>query len=107
MNDYNGYPPIKQIKSIRVSACFGQATKEYTISAPRVIKTTLCLTSKGTKGLTSLEASSWAYRLSAYVYTLRHDYGMDIPMTKEPHDGGWHARYILNTPVTVLNVTTK
>ena len=57
----------------------------------------------GQNGVTALELSNtWAYRTSAYVHDLRHDYGMDIAMIREEHKGGWHGRYILNSPVEIL-----
>ncbi|WP_411290783.1 hypothetical protein [Sphingorhabdus sp.] len=60
------------------------------------------LISAGSKGVTALELSSWAYRLGAYVHTLRHDYGLEIETLREPHDGGWHGRYVLHTPCQII-----
>lgn len=56
----------------------------------------------GSKGVKALELSSWAYRLGAYVHTLRHDYGLAIETLREPHDGGWHGRYVLHTPCQII-----
>ena len=56
----------------------------------------------GGEGVTALELSSWAYRLGAYVHTLRHDYGLAIETLREPHDGGWHGRYVLHTPCQIV-----
>lgn len=55
-----------------------------------------------TEGITALEMSSWAFRLGAYVHILRHDYCLEIETRREPHDGGWHARYVLHTPVNLI-----
>jgi len=44
-------------------------------------------------------------RWSAYVHKLRHEYGLQIDTLHEPHAGqfaGTHARYILQTPVSIL-----
>ena len=60
------------------------------------------LINAGSKGVTALELSSWAYRLGAYVHTLRHDYGLAIETLREPHDGGWHGRYVLHTPCQII-----
>ena len=57
----------------------------------------------GSKGVTALELSTWAYRLGAYVHTLRHDYGLTIETLREPHDGGWHGRYVLHTPCQIID----
>jgi hypothetical protein len=59
-----------------------------------------------TKGATALELSSWALRLSHYIFILRTEYGLEIEMVREKHAGidgaGWHGRYFLYTPVTLL-----
>jgi hypothetical protein len=60
------------------------------------------LINAGSDGVTALELSSWAYRLGAYVHTLRHDYGLAIETLREPHDGGWHGRYVLHTPCQII-----
>ena len=66
-------------------------------------QTLMALLKKGSKGITSLEMSNtWALRLAAYVFELRHKYGLEIAMEREEHEGGWHARYILITPVQVV-----
>ena len=55
-------------------------------------------------GVIALELSNtWALRLGAYVHRLR-GHGLDIETVREPHDdiGGWHARYVLNSPVNIL-----
>ncbi|MEN3973797.1 hypothetical protein [Emcibacter sp. SYSU 3D8] len=49
-----------------------------------------------------MEVATWAYRLGAYVHTLRREYGLAIDMVHEPHDGGWHGRYVLRSPVSIL-----
>ena len=67
----------------------------------QVAKTLLALVAAGTKGITALEVTTWAYRLGAYVHTLRRVYGLAIDMVREPHDGGWHGRYVLRSAVSV------
>ena len=59
------------------------------------------LIERGAAGVTSLEVASWAYRLGAYIFDLRHDYGLSIDTLREEHDGGWHARYVLRSPVVI------
>lgn len=39
-----------------------------------------------------------AFRLSGYVHKLRAR-GLDIATHRSPHEGGWHARYELLTPL--------
>lgn len=64
-------------------------------------KALVALSSAGTAGITALEVNSWAYRLGAYVHTLRHDYGLTIETLRELHEGGWHGRYVLRSPVSI------
>ena len=72
------------------------------ISARQPRRALTALISAGSKGVTALELSSWAYRLDAYVHTLRHAYGLAIETLREPHDGGWHGRYVLHTPCQII-----
>lgn len=71
------------------------------IVAGQVAKALVALVKAGGGGVTALEVNSWAYRLGAYVHTLRHDFGLIIETCKEAHEGGWHARYVLHSPVTI------
>ncbi|MBU6167259.1 MAG: hypothetical protein KGQ52_14190 [Alphaproteobacteria bacterium] len=62
----------------------------------------VALVQAGKAGVTALEVSNWAYRLGAYVHRLRHENGLAIVTEREAHDGGWHGRYVLRCPVTLL-----
>lgn len=96
-NKYN------QLKSAKVSINPGKRNENTgVITAKTVAKTLCCLVDAGADGVTALEISSWAFRLGAYIHILREDYGLDIEMVREDHEGGWHGRYILHTPVTIL-----
>jgi hypothetical protein len=72
------------------------------ISARQPKRALVALIRAGSKGVTALELSSWAYRLGAYVHILRHEYGLAIETLREPHDGGWHGRYVLHTPCQII-----
>jgi len=72
------------------------------INARQPQRALAALIKAGSNGVTALELSSWAYRLGAYVHTLRHDYGLAIETLREPHDGGWHGRYVLHTPCQII-----
>ena len=65
-------------------------------------RTLVALVSAGGAGVTALEMSSWALRLAAYVKPLRDDFGLSIETVRELHDGGWHGRYVLHTPVSIV-----
>jgi hypothetical protein len=74
-----------------------------TLTAPKLIRTMEALLKAKSKGITALELSNtWALRLGAYVFDLRHDYGLKIITRSEKHPEGWHGRYVLMTPVTVV-----
>ncbi len=72
------------------------------IVSGQVAKALAALSSSGAAGVTALEVNSWAYRLGAYVHTLRHDYGLTIETVRELHEGGWHGRYVLLSPVSIV-----
>lgn len=67
----------------------------------QVAKALAALVAAGNRGVTALEVATWAYRLGAYVHTLRHQHGLAIETRREPHEGGWHGRYVLRSPVTL------
>jgi len=64
-------------------------------------KALIALVCGGDRGVTALEAASWAYRFAAYCYELRTRYGLAIRTEREEHPGGWHGRHFLETPVTI------
>lgn len=90
------------------------ATVHDTPSAPRTLtlngktaRTLRALVDKGVAGITALEMSNtWALRIADYVHTLRHTHNISILMVKEPHEGGWHARYVLQSNVTLQEPET-
>jgi len=69
-------------------------------------RTLVALIDSRKNGITALELSSWALRLSHYIFILRTEYSLNIEMKREEHDGvagpGWHGRYFLHTPAAVL-----
>jgi hypothetical protein len=62
----------------------------------------VALVKAGPAGVTALEVNSWAFRQAAYVHRLRTENGLAIVTEREKHDGGWHGRYVLCCPVTLL-----
>ena len=64
-------------------------------------KALLALVEAGPRGVTALEASSWAYRLAAYCHDLRRKHGLSIRTDKENHPGGWHGRHVLDSDVRI------
>ena len=54
-------------------------------------KALIALVCGGDRGVTALEAATWAYRLAAYCHELRTRYGLAIRTDREEHPGGWHG----------------
>ena len=112
----SGFASVTNPKSNATSSDYSQTNRKskrnaltadtpagrITISARQERRALAALIKAGSQGVTALELSSWAYRLGAYVHTLRHDYGLAIETLREPHDGGWHGRYVLHTPCQII-----
>lgn len=96
--------PFINVKAVKAKIWRHKKPKEIHITARTTARTLLALSLAGTQGVTALEISSWAFRLGAYVYTLKHQYGLDIQTIREAHPHGWHGRYILHTPVEVMDI---
>ncbi len=72
----------------------------------RYAQTLKALVAAGQSGTTALEISSWALRLSHYVFILRREYGLEISMELEPNGGdygGSHGRYRLVSRVLLID----
>jgi hypothetical protein len=71
-------------------------------------RTLMALVDSGPRGITALDISTWALRLSHYVFVLRSEHGLLIEMVREDHDGpagkGWHGRYFLQSSVVIESV---
>ena len=70
----------------------------------KVAKAMLALASACDKGVTAQEVSTWAYRFSAYCFVLRHEHSLVIETLREDHEGGWHGRHVLRSPITILPI---
>ncbi len=71
----------------------------------RDAQTLEALLSSGRQGITALDLSHWALRLSHYIFKLRRTYGLQIEMVEEGHGGdfpGKHGRYFLRSQVEIL-----
>lgn len=95
---------MSQQKKMTLTAEIRLAEGVQVVSAVgQVARTLKALVESENAGITALEVSNtWALRLSAYVHTLRHEYGLEIETKREPHEGGYHARYVLHTPVEII-----
>lgn len=95
-----------KIEGALVALVNGDRRIEIPATQKRVRQTLAALIDAGPNGVTSLEISSWALRLSEYIRRLRHDYHLSITTQDEPHDIGGikatHGRYRLVDRVEVL-----
>lgn len=94
--------PKSRSKRKKIAVALNTPAGRIVISARQELRALAALINAGCCGVTALELSSWAYRLGAYVHSLRHGYGLEIETLREPHDGGWHARYVLHTPCEII-----
>lgn len=87
----------------RAKAVFRIASGPFLTATGREAQTIIALVEAGAKGITSLEAfkAGWAVRLTAYVFDLKA-MGVPIRASREPHDGGNHARYFIDGQVEVI-----
>ncbi len=95
---------IINIKAVKARIWLNKEPKVIHITSRTVARTIAALASKGQHGVTALEMSSWAFRLGAYIHILKRDYGLDIVTLREEHPHGWHGRYVLHTPIEVLEI---
>jgi hypothetical protein len=64
-------------------------------------KALTALVAAAERGCTALEVATWALRFAHYVLCLRR-LGLQIDMEREAHQGGWHGRYRLRSPVQIV-----
>ncbi len=72
------------------------------IASGQEARALLALVAAGSRGVTALECSSWAFRLAAYCHALRKRYALSIRTERERHPGGWHGRHVLDSCVEIL-----
>jgi hypothetical protein len=76
------------------------------IATGREGETLLQLVERGAKGVRAYDFPGGPpFRLAAYICDLRA-MGLAISTASEPHAGGWHARYLLETPLVISRIET-
>ena len=103
MSNHSEYHPIINLQA----RAWHAGVPTYFELKGQVARTLAALITAKSNGITALEMSTWAYRLGAYIHNLRRDHNLDIATLREEHPGGWHARYVLNTPVEIQELTTE
>lgn len=76
------------------------------IETGQVAKVLLALIKAGETGITPLARETWSLRLSDHVRKLKNRRGLVIVTLWGTHDDGRHARYVLRSTVTIIEVIT-
>lgn len=93
------------MRALKVTAKFVCDEKECFITVRgQTAKSLLALVEAYPKGVTAQEVSSWALRFAAYCHDLIHKHGLSIRTDREQHEGGWHGRHVLETPVEIIEI---
>jgi hypothetical protein len=68
-------------------------------------KTLALLVQKGASGVTAYDFRGGPpFRLPAYCHSLIKHKLLAIETVRVPHDGGWHGRFVLHTPVETMRI---
>ena len=91
-------------KRLKVTARIACDGKPFTASGQEG-KTLLLLCQKGKDGVTAFDFKGGPpFRLPAYCWSLIRHQGLVIETVRVQHDGGWHGKFVLHTPVEILEV---
>ena len=61
------------------------------------------LVEKGAAGVTAYDFRGGPpFRLPAYTHSLIRRHHLAIETRREAHDGGWHGRFVLHTPLEIV-----
>lgn len=95
------------MNNFSITALIGTGPSQYRITVKGRVAWALSeLLKSGPLGCTPITRP--APRWSSYVHILRHDYDVEIETIIESHGGqfpGYHGRYILRTPVQIVEPT--
>lgn len=71
-------------------------------------KTLLPLTEKSSAGVVAYDFRGGPpFRLPAYTWSLVRKHGLAIETRRENHDGGWHGRFVLHSPVEIVTINSE
>ena len=62
------------------------------------------LIQKRQEGFTRSDMSGWEGYLPSHISDLRKLHRLDIQSTREPHHGGFHARYFILSPIEIREI---
>lgn len=78
---------------------------EYQVRG-KTARTLIALIEAKGEGVTGQE-TSLTFPLATHVLELQRHYGLSIRAEQEEHPHGWHARYVLETPVRILRTESE
>lgn len=96
------HSPRTPRKRIVVTA-IGPSGQPFTVSG-QMAKVLLALVEAGEAGITPLAPETWSLRLSHHVRELETRQSLVIARMWGKHDEGRHARYVLRSTVTIIEV---
>lgn len=96
----NGYRKAKAQTSRAILRAVRQDGSLFIVRG-QPARTLAALVEAGPHGVTAQEVAGWAFRLAAYVHTLRTEHSLPIETLQEPHENGWHARYVLHAKIAL------
>lgn len=89
---------------IRITASISPDGVPFSVSGQEA-RTLSLLVQKGKTGLVAYDFQGGPpFRLPAYCHSLIKYKDLVIETRRENHDGGWHGRFVLHTPVEILEL---
>lgn len=83
--------------------CARKGDGGFIVAKGRNAQALIALAGAGEAGLSTSDFRAWGPRLPAYCFVLRHRYGLRISTVWEERGGVRAGRYILETPVEIIN----
>ena len=91
------------MRKLKITARIGTDGKPFE-TVGQEAKTLALLVAKGKTGVEAYDFQGGPpFRLPAYCHSLIRK-GLIIETVRVTHDGGWHGRFVLHTPVEILAV---
>jgi len=103
MNHYHSPTTPRKRLVVKANGPGGQPFTE----TGQVAKVLLALLEAGEAGITPLARQTWSLRLSDHVRKLRNRRDLVIVTLWGRHDDGRHARYVLRSSVTIIEIISN
>jgi hypothetical protein len=94
------------MKRVKVTARILPDGQPFSVTGQEA-RTLLLLQQKATKGVVAYDFSGGPpFRLPAYVWSLKRKHGLIIETKHELHNGGWHGKFVMHTPIEIITATS-